>query len=533
MNLIEGPAWLPVRRNSGIREQILPWQLTDRIDDDPIVALDLPRPDFNGSLIQFLIGLFQTAWAPEDDVAWGRAYEVPPTPDVLRDACMRYRDAFNLDGEGPRFLQDLKLQGEEPKDIASLLIDEPGGQTLRDNRDLFIKRESYPALGLSAAIAALVTLQTNAPSGGKGHRTSMRGGGPLNTLVVPDPLNDPLPANLWRLVWLNVLSTERLDGLTGNRCLADIAAVFPWMAPTRTSENPGGIETTPVDAHPLQMYWGMPRRIRLNLDQLPDGDCPMTLIRGPLVRAYQTRSYGVNYTGAWEHPLSPHTRDDSGQPLPLHPQPGGIGYRHWLGLVLGNEQGVSPARVVAETDASTARRRRRVRLWAFGYDMDNMKARGWYESVMPLFHLESDQRELFVGEVGRLLFAASEIARNLRGALKRAWFSQGATVRGDLGFIVDAFWQDTETDFYRMLDAIHGYVTAGGDDPDRRNWLRVLNGRAVALFDTWAGNGAVEDENPKRIAIARKELEQFNHSKKIMNRLGLETNHREMARSEA
>ncbi len=522
MNLLEAPLWLPVRRQSGIKEQILPWQITDRIDDDPVVALDLPRADFNGSLIQFLIGLFQTAWSPEDDIAWGRAYEKPPTPEVLREACLRHRDAFELDGEGARFLQDLELSGEEPRAIGALLIEEPGGQTLRENRDLFIKREQYPSLGLASVIAALITLQINAPSGGKGHRTSLRGGGPLTTLVIPDTENDPLPSNLWRLIWLNVLSSEEVESLTGNTQLKTDEAIFPWLAPARTSENPGGVETTPEDAHPLQMYWSMPRRIRLELDALPQGECPMTGEKGPAVSGYQTRSYGVNYTGAWEHPLSPHNVKKGGQPLPLHPQPGGIGYRHWLGLVLGNEEGVRPARVVVQADTSRVRSRRRVRLWAFGYDMDNMKARGWYESTMPIYHLEDTQRELFVYEVGNLLFAASEIASNLRSALKKAWFNPGATVRGDLGFVVDAFWHDTEASFFSALDDLFRHLVKGGPEPNRREWLKILNQRALALFDTWAASGTLEEENPKRIAIARNELKRYNHSKKIMTRLSLD-----------
>ncbi|MCK9530044.1 MAG: type I-E CRISPR-associated protein Cse1/CasA [Gammaproteobacteria bacterium] len=533
MNLIDGAPWLPVRRKHGARELILPWQITDRIDDDPIVALDLPRPDFNGSLVQFLIGLLQTAWTPEDEADWGEAYERPPIPAVLRDACLRYRDAFNVDGDGPRFLQDLELAGEEPKDIGSLLIDEPGGQTLRDNRDLFIKRGQYPALGVTAAVAALITLQTNAPSGGKGHRTSMRGGGPLTTLLVPDPLHDPLPANLWRLVWLNVLSAEHLEGLTGNSHLTDPAAIFPWLAPTRTSENPGGIDTTPEDAHPLQMYWGMPRRIRLEMGDLVEGECPMTHRREPLVTAFHTRSYGVNYTGAWAHPLSPHVINEDGKPLPLHPQPGGIAYRYWLGVVLGDAQGVRPAQVITARGSSSARRRRAVRLWAFGYDMDNAKARGWYESLMPVYHLDIEQRERFSAEVNRLLDAASDVARNLRLALKDAWFSKGATVRGDFNFAVDAFWQDTQSGFYGVLELLHRHVTEEGAEPDRRGWLRLLNDCSLALFDTWAVSGAIESEDPKRIAVARKGLEWGNYSKKMMNTLGLEIRPRQPARSNA
>jgi CRISPR system Cascade subunit CasA len=35
------------------------------------------------------------------------------------------------------------------------------------------------------------------------------------------------------------------------------------------------------------------------------------------------------------------------------------------------------------------------RLWAFGYDMDNMKARCWYEAQMPLYEIEESLRQEF------------------------------------------------------------------------------------------------------------------------------------------
>lgn len=520
MNLLEDP-WLPVLRRSGRREVILPWQITEGIEDDPIVSLDLPRPDFNGSLIQFLIGLFQTAWVPEDDIAWNRAYETPPTVETLRDACMPLCEAFYLDGEGPRFMQDLGLDNPKAKAIASLLIDEPGDQAIKRNTDHFIKRDRYPGFGLTATIAALFTLQINAPAGGAGHRTSLRGGGPLTTLLVPDPLHDPLEPNLWRLVWLNVLSGRTMSGLTANPSRTSLADKFPWMAATRTSQKQGGVETTPADAHPTQMHWCMPRRIRLEMDDLQSADCSMLFGSGDSVTGYQTQNYGTNYTGAWEHPLSPHRRADDGMPIPLHPHPGGIGYSYWLGVVLGDGEGITPARVVTESNTAM-RRRRQVRLWAFGYDMDNMKARGWYESHMPVYHLETAHREAFVEETGDLLFVASEVSNNLRSALKSAWFKPGNTVRGDLSFITQAFWQQTENTFYEYLAAVHGHVTTGRDEPDRKSWLRALHQVALALFDLWAASGAADQEDPKRIALARNQLIRFNHGKKIKQRLRIE-----------
>src|SRR5690606_33171387 len=154
---------------------------------------------------------------------------------------------------------------------------------------------------------------------------------------------------------------------------------------------------------------------------------------------YLTKNYGVNYTGAWRHPLSPHNVNKDGMPLPMHPQPGGLPYSHWLGLVQGAETKAvrrEPARVV---QAFWEKRGRDVegqhRVWAFGYDMDNMKARCWYDSTIPLYHLPPEPRRLFGDNVGKLILAATEVASNLRGALRKAWFRRPQDKGGDTSFI--------------------------------------------------------------------------------------------------
>ena len=78
--------WLPVRRPSGVREIIAPWQITNQHDTDPIVALATPRADFNGALMQFLIGLLQTAAPPQaaDNDDWLAWLEQAPAPEVLQ-----------------------------------------------------------------------------------------------------------------------------------------------------------------------------------------------------------------------------------------------------------------------------------------------------------------------------------------------------------------------------------------------------------------------------------------------------------------
>ena len=185
-NLINA-AWLPVRRRSGAVEYVSPWRVTDSIADDPFVAFAWPRADFNGAAHEFLIGLLSTAAAPKDDDEWEDWWQNPPAPEVLKQRFSTVAYAFDLDGPGPRFLQDLDpLEDAENKEIAALLIDAPGAQTLRNNADLFVKRGGVLALSRAAAAMALFTLSAYAPPGGAGHRTSLRGGGPMTTLIVND-----------------------------------------------------------------------------------------------------------------------------------------------------------------------------------------------------------------------------------------------------------------------------------------------------------------------------------------------------------
>jgi len=523
MNLITSQ-WIPVRRRkSRVTEYICPWQLTEGHENDPFVAVDFPRPDLGSGVVTFLIGLFQLAMTPDNNRQWNSLYETPPEPESLKNALMSYAEYFQVDGDGARCFQDLELKTEETTPIADLLIDEPGGQALKQNRDLFIKRQQFPVLGLSSAIAALITMQSNAPEGGRGYRTSIRGGGPLNTLLIPDQRNDELTFSLWRLSWLNVLNAAEVESLSGNNTLTDPEYTLPWLAPTRTSEPNTGCDTFPENGHPMQMYFAMPRRIRLNLGGLDSGTCPLTLRNESLVKGLQRRNYGVNYRGAWEHPLSPHRVDSEGMPVALHPRDGGIGYRHWLHLTHGigdgqSKDSVRPARAVRAING-VFKDQRSALVWTFGYDMKSNKARGWYESTMPIYHLDDDRNELLAARAEALIDSAQEVSGNLRQAVRRAWFSDGATVSGDLSFVTQSFWQNTESLFFRTLQGLYAALKNDSEEPDRREWLDRLHTECLRLFDQFAASGNIVSENPKRIAIARRNLAKFNYKKSIQDKL--------------
>lgn len=498
--------WMPVRRRDGSREWIAP----DRLSDPDIVAFDADRPDFNGALAQFAIGLLQTTSPVDDAIAWRNAFAAPPGVEELRRWFEPVSDAFRLDGDGARFMQDfsLGLDDGEVKDIGTLLIESPGENALKNNSDHFIKRGRVAAMCRPCAATALLTLQINAPSGGAGHRTGLRGGGPLATLVAVQP-----PRGLWHDLWLNV--RERGEFLSNSGDATKAAHFcFPWLADIGAIQKEGG-EVAPIQVHPAQVFWAMPRRIRLDLDAAGAGRCDVCgEASDHLVLRYVTKNYGLNYKGAWDHPLSPYYETKEGW-LPLHPQPGGLGYRHWLAWVAGrnaDNKRQRPARVV---DHVLAFRRRQagsqLRLWAFGYDMDNMKPRCWYESSLPLYGLadcERSAQQHVEAEVGTWLSGAELAAFFLRSAIRDAWF--GADARGDLSAIDASFWQRTEGAFYRQLKDQIEAARDGRDLDDleiRHAWHRTLASCVIGLFDDqFVGAGPVERQNPDRVAKAFRQL---------------------------
>ena len=510
-NLINA-AWLPVRRRSGAVEHIQPWRITDGIGEDPFVAFAWPRPDFNGAAHEFLIGLLSTAAAPGDDEDWEDWWQSPPAPEILEERSSQIAHAFNLDGPGPRFLQDLDpLEDAENKEIAALLIDAPGAKTLRDNADLFVKRGGVLALSRAAAAMALFTLSAYAPAGGAGHRTSLRGGGPLTTLIVND--HEAYGATLWGRIWPNIESKRQISRrVVEAKDPDDLGSIFPWFVPTRTSNSKeGGRLTTPSDVHPLQVYWGMPRRIRFLFETARSRPCSLIDSQDSVVvTSYRTRNYGTNYSEGFEHPLSPHYRQKAGAAkLPVHPRPGGVSYRLWPGLVIPSSDKLrEPAQVIRQWP-ERALRRGQTRFAAFGYDMDNMKARAWIESEMPLWFLpDAASREWLVQFIERATAGADGVSRLLTSAVKSALYNRPSDATGNYGFIAERFFRETEGAFYA---AVRDAVTSIQNDPDvddptinvRENWAPTMASAALRLFDEYATGDGLEDRDMHRHVKAR------------------------------
>jgi CRISPR system Cascade subunit CasA len=508
INLIED-RWLPVRRRSGARDWIAPTGITV-VADDPATALDFPRPDWNAAVAEFLIGLLAAALHPGDVDEWADRWREPPSPDDLTAALAPLAFAFNLDGEGPRAFQDLdSLENAEGKPVASLLIEAPGENTIKKNSDLFIKRGLVEALSPSYAAAALITLQTYAPSGGAGHRTSLRGGGPLTTLVSPRGVHG-VSSSLWATLWSNVPEVE-FDALPPpNAPMAEWARVFPWLAPTLTSEK-SGTAVIPGDASPLLVFFANPRRIRLEFTAAGDETCALD---GPaddlLVREYRTQNYGANYTG-WLHSLSPYRDDPKSGKLPLHPRAGPSSWRDWLGWwgFDGKEPEVLRLWVIRARALGLSAIEAEVSV--VGFDMDNMKARAWLEQSIPW--IDASEEAIRAG-IGAFVKGAQEAASALRFQAKIAIYGQGQGLgakrswrlpdtvpRDAMSELADSLWAHTERRFRAVVRELAADPSASRKL--RESFLPVLRATALRLFDDAVDMDGLFDKDAHRLVVAR------------------------------
>jgi CRISPR system Cascade subunit CasA len=222
-----------------------------------------------------------------------------------------------------------------------------------------------------------------------------------------------------------------------------------------------------------------------------------------IYRNFTAKNYGVNYSG-FQHSLSPHYLKD-GALMPVHPQPGGIGYRHWLGLVESDADGVHrPARVVEQFRSLT---RMDGDLWAFGYDMKSNKARCWYDARMPILTISEEMEAVFRDLVTRLVSATDKVAGDLRNSLKTALFGE-TKVRGDLSFLQNAFWAETEATFYDHLRQLRDLLSTDQQAyPILESWLKTLRAAALLLFDRHSQTGDFDAVDPRQIARARNGLD--------------------------
>ena len=116
-------------------------------------------------------------------------------------------------------------------------------------------------------------------------------------------------------------------------------------------------------------------------------------------------------------------------------------------------------------------------------------------------------------------------------ALRNAWFDTrpGQQVKGDYSTsIAQSFWEATEADFYGLLWRFAESGQTGGLEglaeekaAIQQEWHRLLCQAALHLFDQWATRGALEFEDPGRIARAHHTLRKMLSGVPLRKSLGL------------
>lgn len=356
-------AWIPVRRRSGARDRIAPWEATLRLEEDPVVAVDATRNAWNSALTEFLIALFQTSLFPEDAAEW-RALE-KADPETLRKSLLPMARHFELEGATP-FMQDPTLKADRRdedyrKPIQKLLVDGVSEQQEKNRSDLFEKSGMISGLCPACAAATLWDLQAHAPQGSAGYYTSLRGGGPSSTIV--------LGTTLWETVWSNLLEQSAF-GMKGRPAEKKY---LPWLAPASKA-------VRQEEECPIHVYWGMPRRVLLDTPET--GRCDTCGETAGVYRSFLSYRGGFRYMETdWRHPLSAYVRNKDGGWLVRATESDLAGYRHYMGILVDTPQGDGvPAMVVRRA----VERGFDLRIWGYGYQCDQASVIRWCEGLMPI-----------------------------------------------------------------------------------------------------------------------------------------------------
>ena len=153
------------------------------------------------------------------------------------------------------------------------------------------------------------------------------------------------------------------------------------------------------------------------------------------------------------------------------------------------------------------------RLWCFGYDMDDMKARCWYDSTLPMHVIASESVDDLVRVVKALIDVAEEAADKLHLQVMRAWFAppkkgQPVGKRKEEPAVQLSFWQSSEADFYALLDKVVRVDLKDGAKLSLiyREWLLAVQRFALNQFDAWVLAAPIEEMDMKRVVKAQAAL---------------------------
>lgn len=474
-NLIE-ERWIPVRTESGRMRYIAPWEIADT--EDRPVDVRFERPDFNSAVTQFLIAVCQTVYEPKDDAEWLDTLESRPTADDMHSRMMAISEAFELLGDGSRYMQDdsaveaesSSKKEKSTKKMTGMLLNSPGENTVELGKDFFEKDKGTGGLCLSCSAAALTALQFMAPLGGSGYNPCIREGSAMTVLIRGN--------DLWETVYLNVLTHGRMRRTGGDN---DDADPFVWMTPSESRQ------IVPTGNNPAMAVWAMVRRI--HLEDPSDGVCTVCGCHGQCIRAYQMKNKGYEYL-SWIHPLAPTTkRNEEIRHLQM-----GTSIRHfnqWSALAYGGQAFAIPSLNVSQVAYNRNDVREIIdssyRLWICGYQNKQASPESWIDVTVPVYigYDDSDRFESFVLKLVKLSDKALKVLiGSLRSAVERKGENGKSKDRTatmfDKNDVSERFWTICDSEF----ESIVGSYSESDADSIIETWMGTVRDTATSVFDS-------------------------------------------------
>lgn len=491
-NLIE-ERWIKVRTESGAIREIAPWEICS--GDDRPVEVCFERPDFSSVVTQFLIALYQTVYTPKDEDEWLDRIEEPPSVDECRRMLSSIEQSFELLGDGHRYMQDVTVGSDKAKPIARMLMTSPGENTIRTNKDFFVKRGSDPGcMCLPCTAAALTCMQMIGGQGGSGLRASARGSSAVTVLVTGK--------DLWETVYLNVLSVQRLkqtggDGISGPK--------FPWM----NDENDGTV--MPQGNSPVMILWSMVRRILLSSPR--DGVCGICGRRGPCIYEYSEEKHGNEYRG-WIHPFAPMSiRKDSVFPASMTAD-----YRHfnqWASVAYDLGTDTKPSLNVIQAMSNRGSLDEimggRYRIRITGYQNKQASSEYWVDISIPVYIGYDDEAE-FNSMVSEMLETSNNARKALGAALNSAFGGgQGPKASASQKISMDAvsqnYWNECDPIFSSELQR---YRPEDVEEIEG-DWRKSVYSVALRIFDECTST--IDYRDYDHVVLSRVKLQRSQYPK--------------------
>ncbi len=527
-------SWIPVKTRNGGKKSIKAHEIVQK----DIITLDAPRADFNAALMQFLIGLLQTVYAPENPRAWRKFFNQPPSESQLKEKFESIKEAFYLDGDGYQFMQDISIKEHGNRaNILKLIPSIVGDNTIKKNQDFFLKSSQLSRMSITSLILGLYLYQNYCLSetGGKGgrHHGSLRGRNTFTAFIIKEA------GNLWQDLWLNIIQENKFKALIKSD-LTD--SNFEWM-----NDSPGGKQKTDNDMTLADIYWSMPRRVWANFSELKEGICDLTSQETKVIQHIYIKENGIEYkTKFTQHPLVPYLKDTDGlHPIKINSE--GITYGDWLSLIGSDTASLNLL------EHGNRNLRGTFKMFVCGYLNHSQQAKTlcWYQTKMPLYFLDCEEktREVIKAEINKYIQASNKIANAKNGylsvSIRMAWFDYDYWReqekkrdkkpdpfynRGSKSFynqpteIAKSFWNNTERKFYELMKAL--YDSAHQLDDERKSefkkeWYQHISHEAKKLFNRWAFRAGIQT-NPRRIAKAHNQLMRNLNSESLkQNILGL------------